>query len=203
MTKMLLVIDMTNGLTDPKSPGSLFKNEESAERVIVPVNQLISEFKERDFPVVFVKVAFNENYSDCLEHSSLFCTLKQFGVLKNGNWDTFFNPKLNYKEGDTVLIKKGISAFSKTNLADLIRELEVEEVVLTGLSTDKAIHATAIQLHDSDMPVTVISDACAAANDEIHQTLLHTLAEGIARVTTVEDYVCYLEESTRSSLTCS
>lgn len=195
MSKLLLVIDVTNGLTHPQSPGNFFKeNPSEGVELIHAINQTITEFRRHDLPVVFVHVGFADNYEDCPKNSPMFTMLKSFQALKLSGMDTQFNAQLDKRDEDRVLVKKGISAFCGTELAKLIDDLDVDEIVLTGLSTSLAIHATTCELHDKGISATVISDACAAENKAIHQTLLAVLGAGVCKVETSADYCKSLSE---------
>lgn len=201
MKPLLLVVDVTNGLTAAESPGNLFRENLAArDKMISNINELIEKFRAQKWPIVFIHVGFDENYEDCPKNSPTFNMLKNFGALKMGAWDTQFNRELNYTDSDIVLVKKGISAFCGTTLEQMIRTTDINEVILTGLATDKAIQLTAFELHDKDIPVTVVSDACAAANTETHEFSLRVLREGICRVRTAADYCSEVPQAAPQTL---
>ncbi len=52
----------------------------------------------------------------------------------------------------------------------------VDEIVLTGVSTDCCVIATALAAADHGIRVTVVADACAGASPEDHQRALDAMA---------------------------
>jgi nicotinamidase-related amidase len=79
-----------------------------------------------------------------------------------------------------------VSPFHGTNLDLLLRTLEVDTLLLTGVTTDLVVLSTARDGHDRDYEIVVLEDATATANDELHQAALAVIAR-TATVTTVDE----------------
>jgi nicotinamidase-related amidase len=73
-------------------------------------------------------------------------------------------------EDDRFVLKPRYSAFKHTPLDLLLRELEVELILLAGTATEMCVVQTAIDARDLDFKVTVLADACACV-DELHERL--------------------------------
>ena len=69
---------------------------------------------------------------------------------------------------DYAVLKPRHSAFYRTPLEFLLEELEADSVIVTGLSADMCVHATAQDAHVRQYKVWVPED-CVAADTEEHE----------------------------------
>lgn len=74
------------------------------------------------------------------------------------------------REGDRVILKPRYSAFDSTPLEILLRELEVERILLAGMATERCVTQTAIGARELGYKVTVLAAACACV-DERHEAV--------------------------------
>jgi nicotinamidase-related amidase len=82
------------------------------------------------------------------------------------------------RDGDRFVVKPRYSAFDHTPLELVLRELEVERVLLAGTATEMCVVQTAIDAKEEGFKVTILADACAT-NDERMETLALEYAERI------------------------
>lgn len=68
----------------------------------------------------------------------------------------------------------------------LLRGLQVDHLVLTGVSTSGVVLSTAVEAADKDYKLTLLSDAMADQDVEKHQFLIDKILTRYADVTTVE-----------------
>jgi nicotinamidase-related amidase len=158
----LIVLDFIKGITE--SP--YYKPYIDKHQVIQKSNELIKKFRKNNQLIVFVKVGFSDNYAELAHRSPLFIHNKANNWLKLSEDSTNFDPRLDYKTGDTVVIKHRINAFYSTSLEAILNANEIDHLVLCGVSTNMAIEGTARDAHDRNYAVTIAKDACAAHNEE-------------------------------------
>ena len=93
------------------------------------------------------------------------------------------------REGDRFVVKPRYSAFDHTTLELVLRELEVERILLAGAATEMCVVQTAIGAREEGFKVTILADACAT-NDERMERLALEYAERIvgALVERVSDF---------------
>lgn len=89
------------------------------------------------------------------------------------------------RAGDRVILKPRYSAFDHTPLVLLLRELDVERLVLAGAATERCVVQSAIDARELGFKVTVLADACATADEEMEKLAL-TYAESIVGAFVVE-----------------
>jgi nicotinamidase-related amidase len=74
--------------------------------------------------------------------------------------------------GDPFLLKWRYSVFDHTPLEILLRELEVERLLLAGAATEMCVVQSAIDGREQDFKVTIVADACATVDDEMERLSL-------------------------------
>ena len=82
------------------------------------------------------------------------------------------------KEGDRFIVKPRYSAFDHTPLDLILRELEIERILLAGAATEMCVVQTAIDAKEDGLKVSILSDACATT-DERMERLAFEYAEEI------------------------
>ena len=80
--------------------------------------------------------------------------------------------------GELVIDKNTSSAFSSTGIEWLLRNMEVETLVLVGMATDMCVETTARDAADRGFNVIVVEDATATFFEHHHRAAL----SGFARV---------------------
>ncbi len=87
-----------------------------------------------------------------------------------GTWGAEIVPALLPTVSDYSLTKRRYSAFFGTELEALLRELQVDTVLLTGVATNGCVRHTAADAFFHGFGVVVISD-CVESRDEESQQL--------------------------------
>jgi len=101
--------------------------------------------------------------------------------------------------GEAIIEKYFPNAFRDTDLLNVLRRSEVDEVVICGAMTHMCVDATTRAAFDFGFRCTVIEDACATRNLEYKGTLVEAgkvqaafmaaLAVPYARVTSAKDFI--------------
>ena len=76
------------------------------------------------------------------------------------------------REGDRFVVKPRYSAFDHTPLEIILRELEVERVLLAGAATEMCVIQTAIDAKEEGFKVTILADACATSDEQMERLAL-------------------------------
>lgn len=91
------------------------------------------------------------------------------------------------REGDIVVRKTRVGAFSTTDLAAQLRARKVTTLVLAGISTSGVVLSTVCDAADHDYRLIVLSDACADTDEEVHRVLLTKIFPRRADVITIDE----------------
>ncbi len=186
--KSIVIIDFINEIIDSKGKlaGKGYAAFDAKHGTLDNVKKLQEFGRRNHIPILFVRVGFSSSYVEHPENSPLFGGAKKFGALQLGTSATEFHPKVAPISGETIITKHRVSAFYGTSLELILKNLQVKEVLLAGVATDLAVQAAARDAHDRDFAVTVVSDCCAAANEEDHELSIKTIAK-IAKIITLSD----------------
>ena len=76
------------------------------------------------------------------------------------------------RKGDRFVVKPRYSAFDHTPLDLLLRELEVERILLAGAATEMCVIQTAIDAKEEGFKVTILADACATTEAQMERLAL-------------------------------
>jgi len=88
-----------------------------------------------------------------------------------------FVPGLEPGAADPVLTKHGKDVFADTDLEEVLRDLGVRTIVLTGLLTAHGVASTATSALGRGFDVVVVAPACADVTPDTHARALVGLAE--------------------------
>ena len=115
------------------------------------------------------------------------------GELQVGGHWVDIDPRLEPREDETVVLKKGASGFFGTNLASILVAQGVDSVVLCGATTSGCIRATAIDLLQYGWPTIVPRECVGDRAQAPHDANLFDIQAKYADVVSVEEALGYLE----------
>jgi len=152
----LIVTDMLNDFLDPQ--GSLYVGPQARE--IIPfVAQKIAAFRAQGGVVIFT----------CDAHAPDDREFRYFPAhAVKGSWGARIIPELTLAPGDYRVEKTRYSPFADTNLDEILRAEQVEEVHVVGVLTSICVMETVRELFERDMPGLVYRQGVADADPEAH-----------------------------------
>jgi nicotinamidase-related amidase len=74
--------------------------------------------------------------------------------------------------GDRFVVKPRYSAFDHTPLELILRDLEIERILLAGTATEGCVVQTAIDGRELGFKISVLVNACASADERLEQIAL-------------------------------
>lgn len=173
----LLIVDVINSFTDPDCP----LGSESGD-VVEANRKLLHAFRDRGLPVVFTTVVYHHDGQARVFRDRI----PALDILQPGTHWVEVDPRLKPIEGELVIEKQGASGFFKTNLDDYLRELGVDSLVVTGLTTSGCVRATAVDGLQHDYRVVIPAEAVGDRNPEAHRANLFDLNAKYADVLDLE-----------------
>ncbi len=86
-----------------------------------------------------------------------------------------FMPQVTPHAGEVVIVKQYASAFFGTSLASTLRAMDVDTVLMAGVSTSGCIRASATDALQHGFRPVVVRDGCADRTEELHRSNLRDL----------------------------
>src|SRR2546422_1493037 len=158
--KALIVVDVQNDFC----PGGSLAVA-NGDAVVPPLNTLINEFLERGEPVFKTR----DWHPAVTKHFAAYGGIWPIHCVQNTP-GAQFHADLSDDPRITIISKgidesaDGYSAFDGTNLAQILRDQEVEEVWVGGLATDYCVKHTVLDALHEGFEVKALADAMRAVN---------------------------------------
>jgi len=180
----VLVIDFSCGFTDPDCPlGSDLTPQVEATR------RLLDAARERSLPVIFTTIG----YEPSLKDGGLWLQkVPSLGDLQIGGRWVEIDPRLEPRTDETIVLKKGASAFFGTNLPAILVSQNVDSVILCGATTSGCVRATAIDLLQYGYPTLVPRECVADRAQAPHEANLFDINAKYADVVPLDDVLEYV-----------
>ena len=169
----LLVVDMCRGFIDTSSPLG-FECKELIQANIV----LVDRFREMNLPIIFTTTI----YRDESEASVFRSRIPALNILKPGSEETSFLKELSPSSNELLVEKKFASAFFQTNLADELSKMNVDSIIVSGVTTSGCVRATALDSLQNNFLTTVAEDCVGDRNQNAHRANLFDLQAKYADV---------------------
>ncbi|MDD5210430.1 MAG: isochorismatase family protein [Elusimicrobiales bacterium] len=168
----LLVVDMQEFFLSPGSPAHM----PQALPALANAARLAASFREAGRPVLFTSHAHED---PALDGGLMMQWWKK--VCLAGTPEAEVSPALAPLGGE-VFRKCRYSAFADGKLAERLKELGVDSLVVAGLKTNLCVESTVRDAFDLGFMCIAARDAMAARTEELHMASLAGMADGFAMV---------------------
>ncbi len=180
----LLVMDVQNGVVE-----RYLDRSAEPERLLAALAEATTAARFAGIPVIYVRAAFRSGAPEVSKRNRSFSAAVGSGGLGMDDPGTQVHAAVAPQPDDIVVVKKRISAFIGSDLDVVLRSLEVDSLVLTGIATSGVVLSTLRHAADLDFGLTVLRDGCADADPEVHRVLLEKVFPRQADVVTVDEWV--------------
>jgi maleamate amidohydrolase len=181
----VLVVDFSCGFTDPECTlGADMTSEVEATK------RLLDAARDKGLPVIFMTIGFEPSLKDGGLWMQKVPSLAD--LLLGGRW-VEIDPRLEVRQDEVVIVKKGASAFFGTNLVTVLNTEGVDTVILCGATTSGCVRATAIDLLQNGWPAIVPRECVGDRAQAPHEANLFDINAKYADVVSLEDALAYVE----------
>jgi nicotinamidase-related amidase len=180
---VLLLMDFQHGIVESLGQPSVIDAADRAAKAA----------RAAGIPVMFVRVAFRPGYPEVAASNASFAAAAQAGdAYTQDHPATQVHAALSPEPGEPVIVKRRVSAFTGSDLEVLLRAAGADTLILAGLSTSGVVLSTLRQAADLDYRLTVLADACADRDDEVHRVLTDKVFPRQALVTSADEWIATL-----------
>lgn len=181
MTDALLVMDVQEGIAER------FGDADVLDRAA----EAVAAARAHGVQVLFVRVAFRAGFPEVSPANRSFSALRERGGMDEDS--TRIHPALSPRDGEPVVTKRRVSAFAGSDLDVLLRAGGARSLALCGIATSGVVLSTLRAAADLDFELTVLRDACADRDPEVHRVLLDKVFPRQADVVTVAEWAAGLD----------
>jgi len=159
------------------------------------VKRLVAAFRDAGRPVVYVAHVLKADYSDAQfpywrfkrgspSHNRAFIT--------EGTWGAKIVEELAPQDGEHVVVKKGYGGFSNTPLDTILRNMNVNTCVVTGVTTCVCVSTTVRGGVEHNYNMVIVSDGVAERHRDTHDAELKTMQLVFGDVKTTDEVMAML-----------
>src|SRR5690606_12591861 len=171
----VLVIDMQNDFCAPGGYVSRLGRDVSRYEALVPrLERFIGMAREFRRPVIWIMAQYDRHL---IPKPMLIRKLQTSGngeCCASGSWGA--EPfGVRPEPGDPIVVKHCYSGFYGTGLEELLDELRVETLIVTGVQTNVCVESTLRDAHSRGLYVVVAEDCVMSHMEREHAATLSTV----------------------------
>lgn len=165
----LVLIEFQNDFTTPG--GALHGAVEGvmqSSNMLENTQKLVQQARAQGVTIIHAPISFAPGYGELSPHP--YGILK--GVVDNnafvkGTWGAEITDDMKPESGDIIIEgKRGLCAFSSTNLDFILRSRGLQNVALAGFLTNCCVESTMRSAYEKGFNVLTLTDCVAATSEE-------------------------------------
>ena len=160
------------------------------EEVLDNTNGVLTAARDGHVPVVYVTVSFTDGYPDApVDTHPLYKLVSDNRMVLASESGGAIHAAVAPRHDELVLNKTSVDPFTTTRLAQHLRILDVNTLIILGVWTNFVVESTARTAADLGYRVIVVGDACGSNSGENHEFAMANSLPMFATVTDARD-VC-------------
>jgi maleamate amidohydrolase len=183
----ILVVDLSRGFTEPEFPTGADLTE-----VVVATSELVEAAHAAGAPVIFTTIAYEE--ADLDGGTAWLRKAPGMGILRAGSEMVDLDPRLPRQAKDSVVVKKGPSAFFGTDVGASFAARGVDTVIVCGATTSGCVRASVVDAVQYGFTVLVpracVGDRAAGP----HEANLFDIDSKYGDVIDLDDAIAYVAD---------
>jgi len=193
----LIVIDMQNAFcADDGSLAGAGLDISPLVEAVAPCRELLDSARQAGVPVIFTRYVYRADYADGgVAIRYLLPQLKDVDSLAAGTKDIEIIDLLEPVDGEFVIDKNRPSAFYATNIEPILNGLDVDSLVVCGVTTNICVESTVRDASQRDYKVFVVKDATGELEQLRYDGAIAGMAWMFAKIVEKEDVLAVWGDS--------
>jgi nicotinamidase-related amidase len=179
----LLTEALNAGLPEAEVKEALQEYEQRVRKAVENAERILKACRKKGYDVVHVKLGAQTSNP---RHTAKVNRKADFILPMNDERGRFLE-EVKPVEGELVFPKTNGGAFTGTNLDFVLRNMDIQSLIVIGFLTDQCVLATAIAGADTGYDVLLVEDACTGTTKENHDAVVKVAKDVFLKVKTTEE----------------
>ncbi len=171
------------GLQEEETREALQEYDQRVKTAVENAQRILQTCRMKGYDVVHVKLGAQTSNP---RHTAKINRKADFIVPMDADIGKFFE-QVNPIEGELVFPKTNGGAFSGTNLDFVLRNMDIQNIIVMGFLTDQCVLATAIHAADLGYDVLFVEDACTGTTKENHDAVVRLARDVFLKVKSTDE----------------
>ena len=156
------------GLDKKEAKEALREYDQRVKKAVKNAQKILQACRKKGYDVAHIKM---EAQSADPRYTAKINRKSDFIMPPDTERGRFFDEVKPIK-GELVFAKTDGGAFTGTNIDFVLRNMDIESIILTGFLTDQCVLATALHAADIGYDVLLVEDACTGTTKGNHEAVI-------------------------------
>jgi nicotinamidase-related amidase len=164
--------------------------DERVKKATKNAQKVLNSCRKKGFDVVHVRM---QGPSDNPRHTAK--VNRKIGLIVPPKFeDGEFIDEVKPLSSELVITKTNGGALSGTNLDFILRNMDIDSLILVGFLTDQCVLATSLHAADLGYDVLIVKDACTTRSKTLHDAVLLAQKDVCAKIKSADEVVKIIEK---------
>ncbi len=182
-SEVLLQEALDAGLSEKEVRKTLTEYDQRVKKVVRNGRKILQACRKKGFDIMHIKLGAQTSNP---RHTAKINRKAGFIVPMDAERGKFFEEVAPVK-GEMVFPKTNGGAFTGTNLDFVLRNMDIESIMIMGFLTDQCVLATAVHGADLGYDVLLIEDACTGTTKENHDAVVRLARDVFLKVKSTDE----------------
>jgi nicotinamidase-related amidase len=182
-SEALLQEALDAGLPEREVREALREYNQRVKRVVRNARRILQACRKKGYDIMHIKLGAQTSDP---RHTAKINRKANFILPMDAEKAKFFD-EVKPDKGELVFPKTNGGAFTGTNLDFVLRNMDIDSVIIVGFLTDQCVLATAICGGDIGYDVLLVEDACTGTTTENHNAVIRLARDVFLKVKSTEE----------------